>query len=337
MREFLMLAKQYEGQDIRGWYVSEKMDGFRAWWDGGVSRGMTNVPWAKSLGDVATGLWSRYAGVIHAPDWFLDQLPGYSLDGELWCGRGSFQQTMSACRKHVPVDAEWQKVMYHVFDSPSYDCVFQTGEINNPILSKMIRLEDCLPLINEHSHDLPTMQFKDAVSWMRQSRFWNQRVMMVPQDVLPDFTGGVQAYVEGRMAALLEQRGEGLVFRNPRSIWCPQRANCILKLKGSLDSEGEVIGYTWGDGKHQGRLGALIVKWEGKTFELSGFTDQERILSSTEPLDLGLVRKPGTPVPETVFAPAFPRGSTVTFTYRELTDAGYPKEARYLRLREPLT
>jgi hypothetical protein len=53
-------------------FVSEKYDGFRAWWDGGVSRGLpiTAVPWAnKNKKDrllrepVSTGLWSFYGNV----------------------------------------------------------------------------------------------------------------------------------------------------------------------------------------------------------------------------------------------------------------------------------
>jgi ATP-dependent DNA ligase len=38
-REFLMLAHKHEGQNILGWLYSEKLDGMRCFWDGGITRG----------------------------------------------------------------------------------------------------------------------------------------------------------------------------------------------------------------------------------------------------------------------------------------------------------
>ncbi|HMA79100.1 MAG TPA: hypothetical protein VKP88_08340, partial [Candidatus Paceibacterota bacterium] len=99
-REFLMLADTYKADkhEAIGMIGSEKLDGMRALWDGGVSRGdaTENVPWASvtnpktgekkaKIKPIATGLWSRYGSPINAPDWFLDQLPTVPLDGELYC------------------------------------------------------------------------------------------------------------------------------------------------------------------------------------------------------------------------------------------------------------
>ena len=48
-REFLQQAKTYKNQNPAGWYVSEKLDGTRCFWDGGVTRGVPteSVPWAN--------------------------------------------------------------------------------------------------------------------------------------------------------------------------------------------------------------------------------------------------------------------------------------------------
>jgi len=82
-----------------------------------------------------------------------------------------------------------------------------------------------------------------------------------------------------------------------------------MKRKSFYDDEAVVIGYTDGKGRHEGRIGALVVKYNGIMFELGGgLTDTER---ETPP----------------------PIGSVVTFRYRELTPAGVPREARYLRRR----
>ena len=95
-----MLAKPYSGQSVKGWLMSEKLDGVRAIWDG-------------------SKLLSRNGNEFFAPEWFLAQLPaGMSLDGELFIGRGKFQSTVSVVKKRVPVDAEWTQIHYCVFDAP---------------------------------------------------------------------------------------------------------------------------------------------------------------------------------------------------------------------------
>jgi DNA ligase-1 len=96
----VLLAERWDSAaDLTGWWMSEKLDGVRAWWDG-----------AK--------LWSRQGNTLHAPDWFLAGLPASPLDGELWVGRKAFQRTVGIVRRqdHPP---EWRDVRFVVFDAPS--------------------------------------------------------------------------------------------------------------------------------------------------------------------------------------------------------------------------
>lgn len=94
-----MLAHLYAGQDVTGWYMSEKLDGVRAIWE-------------------EKKLISRNNKPINAPDWFTDALPNdISLDGELTCGRGDFQRTVSIVRKKIPINSEWVNITYKVFDT----------------------------------------------------------------------------------------------------------------------------------------------------------------------------------------------------------------------------
>ena len=57
-REFLQLADHYNPHkhNVAGWFVSEKLDGQRCFWDGGISRGLPTeqVPWASII-DPKTG------------------------------------------------------------------------------------------------------------------------------------------------------------------------------------------------------------------------------------------------------------------------------------------
>ena len=97
-----MHAKMYDGQDVTGWLMSEKLDGVRALWDG-------------------TRLLSRSGKAFNAPDWFKAALPAVKLDGELFVARGfGAPKTAGIVRKKIPRDAEWKKIGFHVFDLP--DC-----------------------------------------------------------------------------------------------------------------------------------------------------------------------------------------------------------------------
>ena len=103
-REFLQLAHTYDPvkHQVGGWYLSEKFNGMRAYWDGGYTRGKltSQVPFANTTKDYrrvhsphATGLWTRYGKAIFAPKWWLDSLPqGNALDGELYAGKGKFHR-----------------------------------------------------------------------------------------------------------------------------------------------------------------------------------------------------------------------------------------------------
>ena len=85
--------------DPAAYWVSEKLDGVRALWDGRVLRFRSGQP-------------------IAAPQWFLDGLPRAALDGELWIGRRSFEQLSGVVRKQQAVDDEWRQVRYMVFEMP---------------------------------------------------------------------------------------------------------------------------------------------------------------------------------------------------------------------------
>src|SRR5688500_4024783 len=73
----LLLAHKWEtDHDPTGWWMSEKLDGIRAYWDGET-------------------FTSRLGNQFFAPDWFVEDLPADTLDGELWVGRKMFSTTTS--------------------------------------------------------------------------------------------------------------------------------------------------------------------------------------------------------------------------------------------------
>jgi DNA ligase-1 len=102
----LLLAEVYEsGIDLSGYWVSEKLDGVRAYWDG-------------------RRLITRGGIVLRAPAWFVAGLPAVPLDGELWMGRGRFAEVSGAVRRLEPDAAAWRRIRYMVFDLPGSEAPF---------------------------------------------------------------------------------------------------------------------------------------------------------------------------------------------------------------------
>ena len=95
---FLLAETYSQDIDLAAYWVSEKLDGVRAYWDG------------KSL-------ISRGGNTFAAPSWFTADFPAVALDGELWVGRGQFEKTASIVSRHVPHEG-WRQVRYMVFDLP---------------------------------------------------------------------------------------------------------------------------------------------------------------------------------------------------------------------------
>lgn len=360
--QFLQLAHPYNPAktNVNGWFISEKLDGIRAFWDGGVSRGLnaSDVPWANTEKDhirvrrpVSTGLWSRYGNVIYAPDWFVDQLPKFPLDGELHAGRGAHQLTTSTVKDHVP-GAGWKRIVFDVLDSPPPEQVFADRVINEVNFKKTFR--DILPWYYERAGikipDRAYLTFENMYRFLIRVVDPTDNFRIHMQEQLPFMTAAANERIESFMNAVLDGDGEGIVLRRHMSSWLPERVHTCLKYKPYSDAEATVIGYVWGretdkGSKLLGLMGALVVKMDnGKVFELSGFTDAERVMTFNPFPGTDLVNAsvgaregqifPGQPVSRDWFNPTFRIGTRVTYKYRELTDGGIPKEARYLRKRE---
>lgn len=115
----LLLANIYRDDiDLHDYWVSEKLDGVRAYWDG-------------------RHLLSRQGNIYHAPAWFTARLPDTELDGELWLGRGKFDLLSGIVRTQSATASDWSGIKYMVFDLPASADVFDQRLVQ---LSKIVRM-----------------------------------------------------------------------------------------------------------------------------------------------------------------------------------------------------
>lgn len=248
-----MLPQVDNGQtDITGWLMSEKFDGVRGYWDG-------------------RQLYSKHHILLHPPRTFVAGLPPFPLEGELWGGRGSFEQTAGIVRRQQP-DDDWLQLQLAIFDVPQAPGGF-------------------------------TDRIAKAGAWFAEhpSRY----AFVIPQTPVRDRT-----QLQKELKRIEKLGGEGLIIRDPQALYTAGRSPTILKVKSYQDAEATVIDQLPGQGRNEGRLGALLVRMEdGTEFKIgSGFSDAER----------------GNPPPV---------GSVVTFKYYGSFQSGIPRFPSYLRQR----
>ncbi len=346
--EFLMLAHRFDPKKyyIGGYYLSEKLDGTRAYYDGGISRGLpaSEVPFANCIKDgrlikkvTATGLWSRSGKVIHAPDYWLNQLPKCPLDGELFLDRGCFQELRTIVAEHVP-GPNWQDIKLMAFDSPPWEEFARKREIK--IRSEYSYwIPDCEKWCKERAKKLEITSVQLSWTFEHIKIYLEGRCKGVAyalqQERLPLRHSDAIKRVNEALDNFVNHGAEGVILRNPASRWECKRSHSLLKVKPFNDAEGRIIGFTSGretdrGSKLLGKIGALILDYNGKRLELSGLTDQERQFES-EAMGVHASNYPGEDMPEWFQGKYFKKGNIVTFKYRELSDDLIPKEARYWR------
>jgi len=207
--------------DVSKYLVSEKYDGVRAVWDGSVLR-------------------FRSGNVVNAPKWFLSKLPTTPLDGELWIGRGKFDQLSGVVRKVVPINEDWRQVSYRIFEQPDGAGSFEerVGRIQRIVASANFAQLQAV----EH------------------------------------FRVGNRAALSAKLKDVVDGGGEGLMLHLAEAPFTTGRSDVLLKLKPQADAEAVVLRHIPGEGKFAGMLGALEVKTpEGVVFRLgTGFSDAVR-------------------------------------------------------------
>lgn len=218
----LLLAREANPTiDPTGYIVSEKLDGVRAFWDGRRLR-------------------FRSGREVNAPAALLDSLPKVPLDGELWLGRGRFDELSGRVRRSSARLDDWLAVRYVVFELPGG---------NGDFASRVQQLE--------------------ALASRQEGKF----LRVATQRRLAS-----AAALRQHLDEIVRAGGEGLMLHRADAPYLTGRSDALLKLKPVQDADALVIGHEPGLGKFAGRTGALRVRGEdGQVFSLgSGLSDRLR-------------------------------------------------------------
>ncbi len=260
-------------------------------------------------------------------------------------GSGRIQLCRSICAGDDP-DPRFHRISCAVYSAPSLPYVFASGEIKNTNMVRDIAFEQIDQWLRPRIARLPgygsvnaPATFNDELMFLREFlETQNDRVFIHQQIRLPEDEDAARAMVNEFLQKVLDQGGEGCVIRDPMASWTPKRHKGLLKFKPFEDTEATVIGFTSGretdkGSRLLGKIGALIVDYKGKRLDLAGLTDAEREFLNAD-MSRAAAEKPGEDMPAFFQGRHFKTGQTVTFKYRELTDDGIPKEARYWRRRD---
>lgn len=279
----ILLAKDYKirgyGRSTinpTGWWASEKYDGYRAIWTG-------------------KRFLSRNKNQIIVPKWFSALMPpNIALDGELWIGRGLFRKCGMFRRKQA-CSLDWidNKVRYKVFDIPSL------GEI--PFEQRMQKLK----LVVEQRNNC----------FMKLKHRFNVILNYLPLNMTDYTLIKSEAHLDKLFDDIVSKGGEGIMIRQPNSLYEGKRSSTLLKYKVTYDIECKIIGYNNGTGKYDGMLGSFkckILDGNERSFNVSGMNDDIRVnYKKTHKI-----------------------GTIITILYNDTLKNGIPRHPRYLRKRD---
>lgn len=181
--------------------------------------------------------WSRSGNPINVPPEFTRAFPQVIMDGEIFGGRGQFDSTSGIVRKKVPDYSEWCHLNYCVFDCP-------------------------------HVAELP---FVERYGYLQKLISGQVHLKLCEHVVIQ------KENIPAKLSDIVDKGGEGLMLRNPQSLYEYKRTSSLLKVKVMHDAEAVVIGYESGTGKYRGLTGSLMCEYRGRMFKCgSGLTDEQR-------------------------------------------------------------
>ena len=271
-----------------GWLESEKLDGYRARYDKNKNK-----------------FYSRNNKEYIAPEWYKNGMPDVDMDGELWIGRNPEDfQAMGTVRKKQAIDEDWMKIKYCVYDFP---------ELN-------YKFVDRYKIMKKNKKTIKDNWNTYRLTLDPKFHSLSCPIIILEQTIVKSIEHMTEYYEK-----IIENKGEGIMLKDPNSYYEDKRSNFLLKVKPKSDAEGIIIGYKEGKNKYKGMLGAFICNPlinkgnyqiinndKSLQFSISGMNDSIRLS----------------------YKDTHPIGTIFTYSYNGFTDSGKARFPRFDRIRE---
>lgn len=337
--------KLLENGSLQGYVVSEKLDGVRALWDGVV-------------------LKSRSGKAFSPPKCWVENLPDFALDGELFIARGKFEEVLSVVSRgdsqcEECKCEEWSKVGYFIFDVPqanqktnaksSADSSTESSAKSYTLLERLALLESWLENRANKANQAKTTKAKNSADLDNPKDGKNPILHIIPQESVPS-----QEALQKKLKEVEKLGGEGLVIRKNNAPYERFRTTNAMKLKSYSDTECVVVAHNQGKGKFSNALGSLTCESLPLDFattksakntknadsappnNIADSTDSAQSTPLTFPTHSRKIRfKIGSGFSDKDRATPPPIGTTITYKYYGLTKNGLPRFPVFLRVYSP--
>jgi len=232
--ELFLLNKYSKDMNVTSWYMSEKLDGVRAYWDG-------------------EKLISRNGKVFFAPVFFTEEFPKHKLDGELWSKRSDFSNISSIVNRKKPHDG-WKNLTYNIFEVPDAKGTL-LQRLKNVKTSKYIKVIKQMKVKNKKHLDefLKSIEKKGGEG------------VVVRDGSLNYYTGRdnnslkVKSYIDAECEVVGYNKGNGKYKNAVGSLSCKMKNNKVIKIGSGLNNRQR---------ENPPKIGAII------TFKYYGLTSK---------------------------------------------------------------
>ena len=231
----LLLLNNYSKDiNVTSWYMSEKLDGVRAYWDG-------------------EKLISRNGNNFKAPFFFTKDFPKIELDGEIWTKRGDFSHISSIVNTKLS-KLQWTELTYNVFEVPN-----AVGNLTERLSlvkeSKYIRVLKQIKVENK----------KHLYRFLHSIEKKGGEGVVVRNPTLNYYTGRnnsalkVKSYIDEECEVIGYNKGRGKYKNILGSLICKMDSNQTIKIGTGFKDEQR---------KYPPEIGAII------TFKYYGLTSK---------------------------------------------------------------
>jgi len=207
--ELFLLNKYNKNMDVKSWYMSEKLDGVRAYWDG-------------------KKLISRSGKIFATPIFFTKNFPSTKLDGELWSKREDFSNIVSIVNKKKAHDG-WDNLTYNIFEVPNSD-----GNLTQRL--KTVKTGKYIKLIKQ----MKVENKKHLDQFLKDIQNKGGEGIVVRDGSLPYHTGRdnsslkVKSYIDSECEVVGYNKGHGKYDGIVGSLSCRMKNMQVIKIGSGL-------------------------------------------------------------------------------------------------------